>query len=164
MPPWRRKTIVLRELVAEDAPSLARLHALAFHRGWGEDEFERLITSSSSLGDGAAFSERGRLQGFVLSRMAGREAEILSIVVDPSSRRQGMARALLSSHLDRLRGLSVSELFLEVDEDNGGALAFYETFGLRTVGRRRGYYPRASGGHGGALILRCDLDTRGSVR
>ena len=31
-------------------------------------------------------------------------------------------------------------------------------FGVRVVGRRRGYYPRAAGGPGGALVLRCDLD------
>jgi len=149
---------VLRDLRAEDAPALARLHAQAFHRGWGEDEFEQLIASSSSLGEGAAFSGRGRLQGFVLSRAAGVEAEILSIVVHPSSRRQGVARALFSNHLDRLRERRVGALFLEVDEGNHGALAFYETFGLVTVGRRRAYYARPSGGHGAALVLRCDLD------
>jgi ribosomal-protein-alanine N-acetyltransferase len=158
MRPWQRKAIVLRDLNAEDAAALSRLHCLAFHRGWSEDEFERLITSSSSLGEGAAFSERGRLQGFVLSRLAGPEAEILSIVVDPATRRQGVARALLSNHLDRLRERRIRELFLEVDEDNHGALAFYETFGLAIVGRRRAYYPRVTGERGTALVLRGDLD------
>ncbi|SDR50348.1 ribosomal-protein-alanine N-acetyltransferase [Rhizobiales bacterium GAS191] len=158
MRPWRRRAILLRDLRAEDAPALARLHGLAFHRGWGEDEFEQLLAASSSLGEAASFSRGGGLQGFVLSRIAGVEAEILSIVVDPPARRQGVARSLLSRHLDRLRERGVREVFLEVDEGNQPALAFYETFGLKTVGRRRGYYPRSSGGRGGALVLRCDLD------
>jgi [ribosomal protein S18]-alanine N-acetyltransferase len=159
MRPWRQKTtIVLRDLKAEDAPRLARLHAKAFHRGWGEDEFEQLIASSSSLGEGAAFSERGSLQGFILSRIAAAEAEILSIVVDSSSRRKGVARALLAHHLDQLRERSVRELFLEVDEANAAALAFYENFGLKPVGRRRAYYPRATGERGAAVILRRTLD------
>jgi [ribosomal protein S18]-alanine N-acetyltransferase len=158
MRPWRQKAIVLRDLTAEDAPRLARLHATAFHRGWGEDEFEQLVTSSSSIGEGAAFSERGKLQGFILSRIAAEEAEILSIVVDSSSRRKGVARALLSHHLERLRERSVRELFLEVDEGNSAALAFYENFGLNPVGRRAAYYPRASGERGAALILRRALD------
>jgi ribosomal-protein-alanine N-acetyltransferase len=158
MRPWRRKAIVLRDLGAEDAPHLARLHAKAFHRGWSEDEFEQLIASSSSLGEGAAFSERGRLQGFVLSRIAAAEAEILSIVVDRASRRKGVARALLANHIERLRERGVRELFLEVDEDNRGALAFYEKFGLEPVGRRRAYYARSSGDQGAALVLRRDLD------
>jgi len=155
---WRRRTTELRDLKVEDAPALARLHAQAFHRGWSEDEFEQLVANSSSFGEGAFAAPRERLQGFILSRLAGVEAEILSIVVDPAARRQGVARGLLAHHLERLRELSVRELFLEVDEDNAGALAFYETFGLRSVGKRRGYYPRASGGRGGALVLRRDLD------
>jgi ribosomal-protein-alanine N-acetyltransferase len=158
MRPWRRRAVLLRELRAEDAPALARLHGLSFHRGWGEDEFEQLLTASSSLGEAASFTSTGALQGFVLSRVAGVEAEILSIVVVASARRQGVARSLLSHHLDRLRAQGVREVFLEVDEGNQPALAFYETFGLKTVGRRRGYYPRSSGGSGGALVLRCDLD------
>lgn len=153
----QRKAVVLRELASEDAPALARLHAGAFHRGWSEDEFERLLASSSSLGEGAAFFDGGRLQGFVLSRLADVEAEILSIVVDPSCRRQGVGRALFASHLDRLRQLRARELFLEVEESNRAALAFYQAFGLVTVGRRSAYYQRPSGGPGAALVLRCDL-------
>jgi ribosomal-protein-alanine N-acetyltransferase len=149
---------VLRDLRAEDAPALARLHAKAFHRGWSEDEFEQLIASSSNLGEGASFSEHGRLEGFVLSRIAAVQAEILSIVVDAPSRRQGVARALLVAHLDRLRGRGVHKAFLEVDEDNLAALAFYEKFGLEPVGRRSAYYPRSSGERGAALLLRGDLD------
>ncbi|MBV9111685.1 MAG: GNAT family N-acetyltransferase [Hyphomicrobiales bacterium] len=158
MVPWRQKPIVLRNLRTDDAPRLARLHANAFHRGWGEDEFEQLIASASSVGEGAAFSERGNLQGFVLSRIAATEAEILSIVVDPTARRKGVARALLSHHLERLRERSARELFLEVDEGNSAALAFYENFDLKPVASRQAYYPRASGERGTALILRRALD------
>ncbi|MBV8183406.1 MAG: GNAT family N-acetyltransferase [Hyphomicrobiales bacterium] len=155
---WRQKAIVLRDLKMEDAPRLARLHAKSFHRGWGEDEFEQLIANASTIGEGAAFSERGALQGFILSRIAAGEAEILSIVVDVASRRRGVARALLSHHLDRLRERSIRELFLEVDEANAVALAFYENFGLERVGRRGSYYPRPSGERGAALILGRMLD------
>jgi [ribosomal protein S18]-alanine N-acetyltransferase len=78
--------------------------------------------------------------------------------VDSSSRRKGVARALLAHHLDQLRERSVRELFLEVDEANAAALAFYENFGLRPVGRRRAYYPHATGERGAAVILRRTLD------
>jgi ribosomal-protein-alanine N-acetyltransferase len=149
---------VLRELAGDDAPLLARLHAGAFHRGWSEDEFESLLASSSSLGEGAAFSENGRLHAFVLTRLAGVEAEILSIVVEPSCRRQGIGRALLAGHLDRLRDLGVRELFLEVEEGNAPALGFYHAFRFVTVGRRDAYYQRPQGRPGAALVLRRDLD------
>jgi ribosomal-protein-alanine N-acetyltransferase len=155
---WRQKSIVLRDLRSEDAPRLTRLHGEAFHRGWTDDEFEQLIASSATLGQGAAFSEHGRLCGFVLSRVSGIEAEMLSIVVGSSARRQGMGRALLAGHLDRLLRRRVRELYLEVDENNHAALAFYAAFGLVQVGRRSAYYASASGGRAAALILRRDLD------
>jgi ribosomal-protein-alanine N-acetyltransferase len=157
MRPWRRRNVVLRNLQGEDAAAMAELHAGAFQRGWGEDEFERLLASATSIGLGAAFSDQGRLGGFVLSRMAGGEAEMLSIVVDASARRHGLGRALLSRHLDQLRQAGVGELFLEVDEENLPARALYRTFGLVAVGRRNAYYTRASGERGTALILRRDL-------
>ena len=152
-----RKTVVTRDLAAEDASVLAKLHAGAFHRGWSEDEFERLLASSTSLGEGAAFSESGLLQGFVLSRLAKVEAEILSIVVDPSARRQGVGRALFAKHLERLRNLGVRELFLEVEETNRAAIAFYQGFGFRNVGRREAYYQRGTSAPAAALVQRCDL-------
>jgi ribosomal-protein-alanine N-acetyltransferase len=149
--------VVMRDLAAEDAPLLARLHAGAFHRGWSEDEFERLLASSTNLGEGAAFSDGGRLQGFVLSRLAKVEAEILSIVVDKSTRRQGVGRALFAKHLDRLRDLGVRELFLEVEETNRAAIAFYDGFGFKNVGRREAYYQRGGTAPAAALVQRCDL-------
>jgi ribosomal-protein-alanine N-acetyltransferase len=155
--PWRRRAVALRELRGEDAAALARLHGGSFHRGWGEDEFESLLAAASSIGHGAAFSERGRLQGFVLSRRAASEAEMLSIVVDASARRRGVARALMAGHIDALRMAGIRELFLEVDEDNVAALALYNAFGLVAVGRRDAYYARSSGGRGAALVLRRDL-------
>jgi [ribosomal protein S18]-alanine N-acetyltransferase len=155
---WRQKSIVLRDLSAEDAPRLTRLHGEAFHRGWTDDEFEQLIANSVTLGQGAAFSDRGRLCGFVLSRTSGVEAEMLSIVVETTARRQGVARALLASHLEGLKRRRVRELYLEVDETNRPALAFYAAFGLVEVGRRSAYYAGSSGGKAAALILRRDLD------
>src|SRR5262249_33678939 len=125
------RMVVTRDLAAEDAPTLAKLHAGAFHRGWSEDEFERLLASATNLGEGAAFSESGKLQGFVLSRLAKVEAEILSIVINPATRRQGVGRALFLKHLDRLRNLGVRELFLEVEETNRAAIAFYDGFGFK---------------------------------
>jgi ribosomal-protein-alanine N-acetyltransferase len=149
--------VVTRDLVAQDVRLLAKLHAGAFHRGWSEDEFERLIASASTLGEGAAFSESGKLQGFVLSRLAKVEAEILSIVIDPAARRQGVGRALFAKHLERLRLLGVRELFLEVEETNRAAIAFYEGFGFKTVGRREAYYRHGAAAPAAALVQRCDL-------
>ena len=97
---------------------------------------------------------RGRRNvGFILSRRAADEAEILSVAVARAWRGRGLARRLLDLHLRRLAGFGLSAVFLEVDEDNTPARRLYARAGFREVGRRPGYY---TGGKG-ALVLRRDL-------
>lgn len=146
---------VLSEAGPRDAPSFARLHAASFRRGWSDGEFEQLLGERNVLAHRAT---RGRtLDGFILSRIAAGEAEILSVAVASSRRGRGLARSLLELHMRRLAGLGADAVFLEVDEDNTPARRLYARAGFREVGRRAGYY-RDAGGHAAtALVLRRDL-------
>ncbi len=146
---------VLSEASVRDAHSLARLHAASFRRGWSDGEFEQLLNERNVLAHRAT---RGRtLDGFILSRIAAGEAEILSVAVASSRRGQGLARALLNLHLRRLAGLGARAVFLEVDEDNTPARRLYARAGFREVGRRAGYYQHAGNNAATALVLRRDL-------
>jgi ribosomal-protein-alanine N-acetyltransferase len=62
------------------------------------------------------------------------------VAVRPSTRRQGIARALLSSVIDNARARAFKIVVLEVRPSNHHALTLYESFGFRVVGRRHGYY------------------------
>jgi ribosomal-protein-alanine N-acetyltransferase len=97
------------------------------------------------------------LAGFILSRMAAGEAEILSVAVATRWRGRGIARRLLDLHLRRLAGLGVSAVFLEVEEGNEPALRLYHRAGFREVGRRPGYYADGTGAPVAARVLRRDL-------
>ncbi|MBI4276070.1 MAG: GNAT family N-acetyltransferase [Rhizobiales bacterium] len=145
----------LSEARSHDAPALAALHDVSFRRGWSDGEFEQLLLDRNVLAHRAMASRR--LVGFIISRKADTEAEILSVAVAKSLRGRGLARNLLNLHLRRLAALGVAWVFLEVDEDNEAACRLYRRAGFREVGRREGYY--ASGGSSGAaaLILRRDL-------
>ena len=150
------RTVVLSEASTRDAPAIARLHAASFQRGWSEQEIERLLVERNVI---AHRILRGRkFAGFVMSRDAAGEAEILSIAVDSSQRGRGLARQMLSLHLRRLAGLGVRALFLEVDESNAPARKLYDRAGFHEVGRREAYYSRGRNEKGGtALVLRRDL-------
>jgi len=138
-----------------DAASLAALHAASFNRGWSEHEFEQLLTDRNVVADRAA---NGRQNvGFILSRRAADEAEILSVAVARSWRGRGLARRLLDLHLRRLAGVGLRAVFLEVDEDNTPARRLYARAGFREVGRRPGYYAQGSGKAAAALVLRRDI-------
>ena len=94
--------------------------------------------------------------GFVLSRRAHDEAEILSIAVAAKARRKGTARQLLQHHMRRLAGLGTKALFLEVEEANVAARRLYERAGFTQVGRRPSYYGTGKDA-AAALVLRRDL-------
>jgi [ribosomal protein S18]-alanine N-acetyltransferase len=140
---------------ARDAPAFAALHATAFPRGWSEAEFERLLADRAVIAQRALAG--GRLAGFVLSRAAADQAEILSIAVAAAWRRQGVGRHLLDLHLRALAGRGIKALFLEVDEANTPARRLYAQTGFREVGRRPAYYPQAGTRPSAALVLRRDL-------
>jgi ribosomal-protein-alanine N-acetyltransferase len=149
-----------------DAADLAALHGASFHRGWSEDEFERLLLDRAVIAHRATIGRR--LVGFIISRIIAGEAEILSVAVASSRRGKGLARQMLNLHLRRLAGLGTRTVFLEVNEDNVPANRLYQRAGFRTVGRREGYYPdRTEKSRDGdfpgqarssaALVLRCEL-------
>src|SRR5262249_11573541 len=68
---------VLSEAGPRDAGALAALHAAAFRRGWSEDEVERLLLDKAVIAHRAMIGRT--LAGFIISRLAGGEAEILSV-------------------------------------------------------------------------------------
>jgi [ribosomal protein S18]-alanine N-acetyltransferase len=146
---------VLSEAGPRDAAAFAALHAASFRRGWSEDEFERLLVDRGVLAHRAVVGRR--LVGFILSRIAAGEAEILSVAVARAHQGHGIARRLLDLHLRRLAGLGVRMVFLEVEEENVPARKLYARSAFREVGRRDRYYPRRAVAAGAALVLRRDL-------
>jgi [ribosomal protein S18]-alanine N-acetyltransferase len=138
-----------------DAPRLAQLHAESFHRGWGEGEFESMLTERNTLihrlRTGTAIA------GFAVSRMAADEAELLSIAVAASHRGRGLSRTLLLTHLGYLAGHGVRTVYLEVEENNQPARRLYERAGFSVTGRRERYYRQPGGEQLDALLMRRDL-------
>jgi ribosomal-protein-alanine N-acetyltransferase len=138
-----------------DSARLAALHRASFRRGWSEDEFEQLLLDRAVVAHRA--TRGGTLLGFIISRIAADEAEILSVAVAPRSRGRRIASRLLDLHMRRLAGLGVAAILLEVDEDNAPARKLYARVGFYPVGRREGYYQASAGAGSTALVLRRDL-------
>jgi [ribosomal protein S18]-alanine N-acetyltransferase len=145
---------VIRPLRTEKAQDCARLHASGFAHPWSAHEVAALIASPSTLAAAALDPTNGRLRGFVLSRLAADEAEILTIAVDVSVRGKGVGRALLDETLRQAANAGARAMFLDVDEDNGPALALYQSRGFVKVGERSGYYRRKDSAPATATIMR----------
>ena len=150
-----RSAPTLAEAGPRDAAAMAKLHAASFHRGWSDGEIESLLLDRNVIAHRAIVG-RG-LVGFILSRLAIDEAEILSVAIAPARRGRGLSRQLLDLHLRRLAGIGVHRVFLEVDEGNLPARKLYARAGFRDVGRREAYYSDQRGRNAAALVLRRDL-------
>jgi len=134
-----------------DAAAIAHLHAASFGRGWGEDEVLQLLLDNAVVAHRAMV--RRTTVGFIMSRTAADEAEILSIAIAPARRGRGLSRLLLDFHLRNLAALGTRTVFLEVGENNSPACRLYNGAAFHEVGRRQGYYE----GGATALVLRRDL-------
>jgi len=97
----------------------------------------RLITGRYRLRWSAAVALFGdKLQFWAAARQPGApcRAAILSLAVDPAWQGQGIGRRLLAIALERLRGLGLPCVRLEVRPDNPVARRLYESVGFRRVG------------------------------
>ena len=138
-----------------DAPVFAQLHRASFHRGWDGSEFEQLLSDRTVLAH--RLRKGGKVIGFIVSRMAADEAEILSVAIATNQRGRGLSRELLRTHLGYLAGRGITKIFLEVEENNQPARRLYERMGFSIVGRRERYYHQAGGEQLNALLMRRDL-------
>jgi [ribosomal protein S18]-alanine N-acetyltransferase len=148
---FSRKGPIIAEARATDAAAIAALHGVSFRRGWGEDEILRLLLERNVVTE--RMTAGGKLIGFIMSRLAAGEAEILSVAIAPAWRGRGLSRQLLGLHLRRLAGLGIRAVYLEVGEHNAPAGRLYRRAGFREVGRRHGYYEDGAS----ALVLRRDF-------
>jgi [ribosomal protein S18]-alanine N-acetyltransferase len=95
--------------------------------------------------DGQPPREGEPAAGFVLSRGAADEEELLLIAVDPGQRGRGIGSALLKRFISDACARGMTRLFLEM-RDGNKAEALYRRHGFESVGRRRHYYRRGSTG------------------
>lgn len=122
--------------------ALGALHAHCFvDAPWSAADFADLLAKPTTR---LFFHE----SCFLLAQVVAPEAEILTLCVAPDARRTGKARALVAELQSE-----VSTIFLEVAQDNEGAVRLYRNAGFVEVGRRVGYYARKPGPAVDALLL-----------
>lgn len=139
---------------------LAAIHALCFDgapRPWSEAEFADLLASANVV-------LVTRDAGFALARLAGPEAELLTIAVAPPARRRGIGRRLLDGIEAACAARGAGEIFLEVAETNRAARRLYEAAGYSRVGFRRDYYAEGGRRRVSAFVLRKTLAGRAGER
>jgi GNAT superfamily N-acetyltransferase len=118
-----------------DIDELAGLGAAAFST---DRDFERELLASALAADNRvqyAVRARGRLMALAAASEADGKMMIFGLGVHPGERRKGYARAIIDHIADTARQRGIYKLCLDVDEENTGAIALYESSGFKRTGR-----------------------------
>jgi len=128
----------------------AAIHARCFADAWNEKALGDLLATPGTflLSDG---------QSFILTRVAGPEAEILTLAVAPEARRCGTGGTLVEAAAAHAYAAGARDMFLEVAASNLPARTLYRRLGFVEAGRRKAYYPAGHEFPEDALVLRRPL-------
>ncbi len=133
--------IRIRKAESKDVKTLAALDARCFAAPWSEQSFEEDVVKNPLAFYLLAQTEQGDVVGYAGVWLIVDEGHITNVAVSPDCRRCGIAKRVLNQlFTDCERDWGIRAFTLEVRPSNDPALALYESFGFRPVGRRKGYY------------------------
>lgn len=141
---------------------------VAFDPQWGEAWNRRQVSDALVMphthailiaDDGTIWSGNGSAPaGFVMSRHAADEEELLLIGVVPKARGKGIGKALIKALFEHAALRGMAKVFLEM-RSNNPAEHLYRQMGFEPIGQRRDYYRLADGGRMDAITFARMLDT-----
>ncbi len=134
-----RGPLAMAAMTLEDLDEVLAIENAAFQTPWSRGAFRYELTQNR-VARALVVRAARTLVGYICLWEIGHEIHITNLASHPRYRRRGVARALLTAVLDRARQTGVELAFLEVRPTNSEALALYESFGFRIIGRRKGYY------------------------
>ena len=134
------KHIKIVPMAAEHLDRLEQLERMCFSRPWSKKMLAEELDNQCAAFLVAVEPETEKAVGYAGLLVVADEGYITNVAVDPSCRRQGVAAQLLQVFDNFAKGNHLAFLTLEVRPSNAAAIALYEGFGFREVGRRRNYY------------------------
>ena len=134
------KRVKIVPMAAEHLDRLEQLERMCFSRPWSKKMLAEELDNQCAAFLVAVEPETEKAVGYAGLLVVADEGYITNVAVDPSCRRQGVAAQLLQVFDNFAKGNHLAFLTLEVRPSNAAAIALYEGFGFREVGRRRNYY------------------------
>ncbi|MEO9600994.1 ribosomal protein S18-alanine N-acetyltransferase [Parasphingorhabdus sp.] len=141
---WDDQNIDPVDIQSSDLNSLRDvMHIMerSFPKTYGESWNHHQCRSMLSMPSAKLLIARRRDEvcGFIISRQAADEEELLMIAVSPECQGKGVGYSLLRHMIEEARKLEVSAVFLEMRAGNP-AENLYIKFGFEQIGLRKAYY------------------------
>ena len=142
----------VRKFTPDDLKRVFEIENMSFDQSYGINMFQQLY----EMGVGFLVAEEnGYVIGYVIFWIKyENQCHIISIAVDKNYRRLGCGTQLLVKAISILSLLNLDTIYLEVNENNVGAVEFYKQFSFRVDRVVPGYYENGDG----AIVLYLPLD------
>ena len=82
----------------------------------------------------------GKIVAYAGAWVSFNQAEVMSVAVAPELRGQGVGTIIFGELIKAVKLRGATAITLEVRPSNTAAIKLYKSFGLKSVGRRKGYY------------------------
>ena len=142
----------IRKFTPKDLKRVFEIENMSFHQSYGINMFQQLY----ELGVGFLVIE---LEEYVIGYVIfwtkyENQGHIISIAVDKNYRRLGAGSKLLLRAISILSLLNISAIYLEVNENNNGAVEFYKRFDFKIDRVVPNYYDNKDG----AIVMYLPVD------
>lgn len=132
-------TITVRKMKKEDLDRVSQIEKECFSTPWSRDSFEDMIDNEAALYMVA--EDNGYIVANCGVIIAAGEGDICNVAVDPSYRKRGIAKLLLTRVMEEAsKEMAVLSFTLEVRRSNTAAISLYEKLGFVNEGIRPRFY------------------------
>ena len=125
-------------MTRDDADEITALEAKCFAMPWSREDFWR--ETKNELAEYVVGELDGKIVAYAGAWVSFDQAEVMHVAVEPELRGQGVGTLIFGALIEAVKKRGAKSVTLEVRPSNTAAVKLYENFGLKSVGRRKGYY------------------------
>lgn len=148
--------IIFRTMLPSDADAVSEIEIQSFALPWKRDTFYEVAKRENAVYVVGELDKK--IVAYAGAWLSFNEAEVMSVAVMPEYRGRGIGTKLFGELLRLCIERGATAVTLEVRPSNTAAIKLYESFGLRSVGRRKKYY--IDNGEDALIMWNTDLGAR----
>lgn len=130
---------IIRSMRYDDLDGILEVEDKSFSNPWTRGMFEDELYNLGAFY--LVLEISGKICGYAGLWKIIDEGHITNVAIHPDFRRLGYSRLMINSLISHAKACGIIALTLEVRVSNAAAISLYESFGFRTLGRRKHYYP-----------------------
>ena len=130
--------VEFRRMLASDADEIAAIEEMTFAMPWSRKDFWAEAVNENAIY--IVGTVDNKVIAYAGVWISFEEAQVTNVAVRPDYRGQGIGTKLFAKLIEEVKTIGVTAITLEVRPSNEAAIKLYENFGLKSVGRRKGYY------------------------